>query len=131
MKKIVLTLFAFASFLIADTNIIVIQNSMYKMEMGLNTIQKGYLYNNIDVVKSGIADVREANKLFKSADMKSLLPDDKKHMVNIANNSADRIVESLASMEKYINKHEMINAHKAFGELINACTTCHSLVRNW
>ncbi len=130
MKKLVVTVIALASFLFAD-DVMVMQNSMYKMEMGLNAIQKGYLYNNIDMVQSGINDVRDANHLFKSTDMKSFLPDDKKHMINIANNSSERIEDALSNMEKYLGKHEMMNAHKSFGELINACTICHSLVRNW
>jgi len=131
MKKFLLATLAAASFVCAESDVLVMQNSMYKMEMGLNTIQKGFLYNNVDMVKSGIEDIKSANQLFKSTDMKKFLPEDKKHMINIANNSSERIVESLTAMTKYLDKKEMLKSHESFGALINACTTCHSLVRSW
>lgn len=130
MKKIALILSVWSSLLLAS-DIDILQKSMMQMEEGLSMMQKGYLYNNIDLVEKGLQMVEDGDKLFKKDDMKKYLPDNKKHMANIANNSSIRIEDAVQKMRKYLETKEYIKAHMSCAEIINGCTTCHSLVRNW
>jgi len=129
MKKVLVVLFGLlvsASF--ANE---VMQKNMIDMENALTKMQKGYLYNSLQMVNEGMDDLLKANKQFRDTQMKSFLPDNKKHMYNIAVNSADRIDGAVANMKKYLAKKEYLRAHQSYGEIIYGCTSCHGIVRSW
>lgn len=67
-------------------------NNMSQMESGLSNVQKGFLYNTPDTIKSGVAEIQKADALFHNMEAtKKYLPKDKQHMGNIAFNAAKRI----------------------------------------
>lgn len=113
----------------ADMN--AMQKSMFAMEEGLGSIQKGFLYNNPLLILDGLKSVNEASQLFKKEDMKSYLPKERQHMANIANNSSIRMEEALAKMEEYVKAKEYVKAQQQCADILNSCTTCHALVRGW
>ena len=130
MKRFVALILAFAaSFAMAEDN--PLQKNMYDMENALGKMQKGYLYNNIQMVHEGLNDLTAANKYFKDTQMKTFLPENKRHMSNVAINSSERIDKSVLAMKKYLDKKEYLKAHESCGQIINGCTTCHSIVRSW
>jgi len=128
MKKLLVSALFCSSALFANEALV---KNMHDMESGMDYIQKGYLYNNIELVKNGIKEIQKANAILKGMDTSSYLPENKKHMANIALNSATKMDEALESMKSYIDKKEIVKSHDAYSNVLSSCVICHSLVRNW
>lgn len=110
----------------------VMQKSMSIMEQGMTQIQQGFLNNNLELIKSGTKMVKDGNKMFSEKDViVKYLPEDKKHMVNVAENAAKRIDLSVNVLELNLDNKAYINAANAYSDMLNACASCHSIVRSW
>lgn len=110
----------------------VMQKSMSIMEEGMTQIQKGFLNNNVELIESGAKLVKEGNKLFSNKNIITVyLPENKKHMVNVAENAAKRIELDVSVLELNLEEKAYINAANAYSDVLNACARCHSIVRSW
>lgn len=110
----------------------VMQKSMSSMEEGMTKIQKGFLNNNVELIKEGSMLVKEGNKLFSDTKViKNYLPEDKKHMANVAANSSKRIALDINVLELNLDNKAYLNAANAYSDMLNACSKCHAIVRQW
>ncbi len=110
----------------------VMQKSMSTMEKGMVQIQQGFLNNNIQLIKDGTKLVKEGNALFSDKKViGEFLPDNKKHMVNVAENASKRISLDITELEANLDNKAYVNAANAYSDMLNACSSCHSIVRNW
>jgi hypothetical protein len=110
----------------------VMQKSMSIMEQGMNQIQKGFLNNNLELIKSGTKLVSEGNTLFSDKKViNSYLPENKKHMTNVAVNASQRLALDVNVLELNLDNKAYINAANAYSDMLNACSSCHSIVRSW
>ena len=70
----------------------VMKNSMNIMQKGMEEVQFGFINNNSDLIKNGLAQIQKGNEMFSDKSVISkYLPKDKKHMVNVAVNASKRI----------------------------------------
>jgi CHAD domain-containing protein len=107
-------------------------NNMSQMESGLSSVQKGFLYNSPELIKTGVNDIRKADALFHDMDAtKKYLPKDKQHLANIAYNAAKRIDTASNDLLKSLDQKQYTKAHQQYSEIVNACTACHAVVRGW
>lgn len=105
---------------------------MINMENGLASIQKGFLYNNLDLIKKGLDQVSKENMVYQDPKIiTSILPESKKHMKNLALSTSKRIENSADEMKVFIELGQIKKAHNSFSDMINACTDCHTLIRGW
>jgi hypothetical protein len=105
---------------------------MSGMESGLGNIQKGFLYNSTELIKKGVNQINDANKGYlKGEGIKEFLPDNHKNMTNIAVLTAKRIDKATKSLLDNLKNKEMTKASESFAEIMNGCTACHKIVRNW
>ena len=110
----------------------VMQKSMSIMEQGMTQIQQGFLNNNIELVRSGVELVDKGNSLFSEKKViEAYLPENKKHMINVAVNASKRIALDINILELNLDDKAYINATNAYSDMLNACSRCHSIVRNW
>ena len=110
----------------------VMQKSMSTMEKGMSQIQQGFLNNNLQLIKGGSKLVKEGSSLFSDKKVISeYLPNNKKHMVNVAENASKRIAFDITELETNLDNKAYINAANAYSDMLNACSSCHSIVRNW
>ena len=110
----------------------VMQKSMSIMEKGMTQIQQGFLNNNLDSIKAGVKLVKEGNELFSDKKVISqYLPENKKHMANVAENASKRIALDINVLEVNLDNKAYVNAANAYSDMLNACSSCHSIVRNW
>ncbi len=110
----------------------VMQKSMSIMEKGMTQIQQGFLNNNLDSIKAGVKLVKEGNELFSDKKVISqYLPENKKHMANVAENASKRISLDINVLEVNLDNKAYVNAANAYSDMLNACSSCHSIVRNW
>jgi len=117
------------SMAIADNTL---ATNMSQMESGLTKVQKGFLYNNPIQIKEGVAEIHTSNLLFHNMEeTKKYLPKDKLHMGNIAFNASKRIDKATAELLKSLDKKQFSKASQSYSEIVNACTSCHAVVRGW
>lgn len=110
----------------------VMQKSMASMEQGMAWIQKGFLNNNVELIKEGNKLVKEGNNLFsEKSTISQYLPENKKHMTNIAENASKRIALDVIELEENLKNKAFIKAGNSYSDMLNACSNCHSIVRNW
>ncbi|AHJ13769.1 MULTISPECIES: hypothetical protein [Sulfurospirillum] len=129
---LLLTSLALCSSLYASETEKVNAIAMLSMENGLSNIQKGFLYNNIELIQSGVDIVQKENAAYHNRDvLKAILPEGKKQMENLALITSKRIDNATDEMKSYLALKQMKKAHSAFSDIVNACTDCHTLVRGW
>lgn len=110
----------------------VMKKSMGMMSAGMNDIQAGFMNNNIHQIRSGATLVEEGNKLFSSKDtIKQYLPDNKKHLVNTAIKHSDTIRGQVTVLNLKLDEKAFLKAGQAYADMLNACSSCHAIVRNW
>ena len=110
----------------------VMQKSMSIMEKGMTQIQQGFLNNNLELIKEGTKLVKEGNTLFSDKKVISqYLPDNKKHMANVAENASKWIALDINVLELNLDDKAYVNAANAYSDMLNACSSCHSIVRSW
>ena len=110
----------------------VMSKSMATMEQGMTLIQKGFLNNNLELIKEGNNLVREGNELFSDRKViAQYLPENKKHMSNIAENASKRISLDVVELEDNLKNKAFTKAANSYSDMLNACSNCHSIVRNW
>lgn len=110
----------------------VMKKSMAIMEKGMTQIQQGFLHNNVELIRSGSKLVDQGNNLFSDKKViATYLPEDKKHMVNVAENAAKRITLDVNVLDLNLDDKAYINAANAYSDMLNACARCHSIVRKW
>lgn len=130
--KLIKVLVASSLLVVAANANDVMQKSMSIMEKGMTEIQKGFLNNNLDSIKSGVKLVKEGNELFSDKKViSSYLPENKKHLSNVAENASKRIALDINVLEVNLDNKSYVNAANAYSDMINACSSCHSIVRNW
>jgi len=109
-----------------------LQLSMFKMEQGMNQIQTGFIHHNKDAIKNGIKMIDDGMKIYtKGNDFKKYLPEGKKHLSNVAKNSAKNVMASLNVIDANIDIKNVKKAARAYGDAMNACAKCHSIIRTW
>jgi hypothetical protein len=110
----------------------VMQKSMATMEQGMALIQKGFLNNNIELINQGNKLVKDGNSLFaEKSSISQYLPENKKHMANIADNASKRIALDVVELEENLKNKAFIKAGNSYSDMLNACSNCHSIARGW
>lgn len=130
--KLILIGLAFQFSLFAESNHIKMQEIMLNLENGINDVQKGFLYNSIDLIEDGIKQILKENKIYKNKnEVIKIIPKDKRQMLNAAVLTSLRIDNSAKAMIEYLKMKKMKNAYDSFSEIVKACTDCHAIIRNW
>ncbi len=104
--------------------------NMADMETAMSTIQKGFLYDNINVVKNGVKDLKKTVKYTESF-IKEGVSDKginnlmyaKKQAASITS-MADEILATYAKGDRY-------SAANNYLLILSKCLSCHQTVRSW
>ena len=132
LKNILFSLAILCSISFAETPAELNARTMIGMESGLNNIQKGFLYNNFDLVKYGADQITKENKIYHDRKViKSILPKGKQQMENIALITSNRVDNSITELKTYIELKDIRKAQDAFVNVVKACTDCHNIIRGW
>jgi cytochrome c556 len=104
--------------------------TMQNLEVAMATIQKGFIYNNNDLVKGGIQKLKDNVKNIKSFDIKN----DKNRDFDAKKYSLTELkaITKLADdMATGFDKGDKEVVLEDFQKTLNRCVTCHLLVRKW
>ncbi len=110
----------------------VMKKSMAIMEKGMTNIQIGFMHNNEALIRDGLKQVKEGNAMFSDKKViAQYLPETKKHMANVAENQAKRISLDASVLELNLDDKAFMRASTAYADILNACSRCHAIVREW
>jgi len=128
MKKLII-LGLLAGSLFAQSALETRISVMKDLETAMATVQKGYLYNNLNIVKNGADQLKLHAKDVKSfeivTDGSSF--DAKQYAVNEASAITSLANDMIDSFKKGHKAKSMI----AYQNTLNRCVTCHKIVRKW
>ncbi|MEW6550803.1 MAG: hypothetical protein AB7E13_05185 [Arcobacteraceae bacterium] len=131
MKLTKLMLAGILSVSIASAND-VMKKSMAMMEQGMTSIQTGFMHNNEALIREGLKLVKDGNAMFSDKKViVNYMPEKRKHMVNVAENQAKRIILDTNVLEINLDQKSYVDAANAYSDILNACSRCHAIVREW
>ena len=106
--------------------------SMNIMQQGIEQVQFGFINNNEKMVREGLVQIKKGNTMFSSETLiKAALPDNKKHMTNVAVNASKRITADATIIELNLDDKAYTKAAEGYADMMNACSRCHGLIRSW
>ncbi len=110
----------------------VMKESMNIMQKGIEQVQFGFINNNAELIKDGLVQIKKGNEMFSDEDViKKYLPENKKHMVNVATNASKRIHLDANIIELNLDDKAYTKAAEGYSDMLNACSRCHGIVRSW
>jgi cytochrome c553 len=110
----------------------VMKDSMKLMQDGIEQVQFGFINNNADLIKDGLVMIQKGNDMFSSESViKRYLPENKKHMVNVAANASKRITADATIIDLNLDDKAYTKAADGYSDMLNACSRCHGIVRSW
>ena len=93
------------------------------------TIQKGFLYNQKASLLEGADAVINANSIFEKVDTKAFTNGSK--ATQVISNIHGNLAADAKKFKKAVNDNKFANATKIYGEMVNDCVSCHTVIRKW
>ena len=131
MKKIILLpLIVFAMAYGADDEQAKRIQTMQNLESAMATIQKGMMYNNRNIVKKGVDEIKENTKDISSFDIKNengVSFKAKKYSMAEAL-AIEQLADNILTAFEKGKRNRVLDTYR---RMQNQCMTCHALVRKW
>lgn len=131
MKKILLMVILVSSALIADEALNKSQmKTMQSLERAMADIQKGFLYNNENVVENGIAELKKGLEdissfvIVNEADKNFNAP----AYAATETSAISKLADELSTAYKDEKKDEAL---ASYSKVLSRCVVCHKVIRKW
>ncbi len=109
-----------------------LMKDMAAQEVAMASIQKALLYSSKAGVAEGVKALKEANKIATLKDgLINYLPDNKKALHKTALKEGEKVNKYAEEMLKKLEAGRYEEAFIAYGKALNACNTCHIIIRSW
>ncbi len=128
MKKIIVSLLVLSSMTLslhAYSNADRIED-MRVMEIAMQKIQKGILYNNKDMVLQGVDKLKKSSRNVE-VDKK----DDMDYSASFAKKQAENIIRYADKLKENIEASQKHAATTNYSKVLNQCVSCHNKIRKW
>ncbi len=138
MKKLVLTLSLCSTFLLADKGVYTQADrivDMQKMAKAMGSIQSGFFYNNLDLIKEG--GITLANTIdrveppLEEKEEKDLMNRFLNNKVKMTDSIKRRIRKKVAHMIEAFADGNPKSALQDFTKITEKCMECHTRLRKW
>ncbi len=104
--------------------------NMADMETAMATIQKGFLYNNLNVVKNGVKDLKKTTKHTESF-MKEGVDKNGINTLIYAKKQAAAISSMADEITATFAKGDRYSAANNYLLILSKCLSCHQTLRSW
>ena len=104
--------------------------NMADMEIAMATIQKGFLYDNINVVNNGVKDLKRTVK-FTESFIKEGVGENKINNKMYAQKQADSITSMADEISATFAKGDRYSAANNYLLILSKCLSCHQTIRSW
>ena len=104
--------------------------NMQEMETAMATIQKGFLFDNINVVKNGVKDLKKTVS-FTESFIKEGIGKNKINNKMFAKKQAEDITRMADEILATFAKGDRYSAANNYLLILSKCLSCHQTVRSW
>jgi cytochrome c556 len=132
MKKILLLVVLASTVLFGqEVRHIERMKNMQAMETAMATIQKGFLYNNLSVVKNGVRDLKKTASFTESFIKEGAVSKSGVNTHLYAKNQTERITIMADEILDSFAKGDRYAAANGYLMVLSKCLSCHQTVRSW
>lgn len=135
MKKIALVALALPAFIFAQVTYTKADRikDMQSMESALATIQKGFLYNKVDMVDEGVSNLKTSVKHVEPeiTGDESLLNKKETYSYKFSQRKANKIIILADELLESYKEKDKYNAMSKYNKILKSCISCHSHIREW
>ena len=134
MKKILLLSALAGSLLFAEGALNKSQmKTMQTLEKAMGTVQKGFLYNNENVIKSGVKEIKAT--LMDVLEFKIEVDPKKKgkdfNAETYVATEVTAIGKLVTKVDKLYSEGKKDEALAIYSETLGRCVVCHKIIRKW
>ena len=108
---------------------------MQKMAQAMQDIQSGFFYNNADIVKAGVKDLKETIVKIRPIDAEVNNKDIyEKWLANdqrMTNKIQKKIKKKAEDIEERFSDGDAVQALQAYSKISGQCMKCHINLRKW
>jgi len=104
--------------------------NMQDMEIAMSTIQKGFLYNNLNVVKNGVKDLK-VTALHTESFIKEGVSEKGINTLAYAKKETEYITKLADAILVSFEKGDRYEAANGYLKVLSKCLSCHQTVRSW
>ena len=104
--------------------------NMADMETAMATIQKGFLFDNINVVKNGVKDLKATTKNIESF-MKDGVGENGINNLMYAKKQAEAISSMADEISTTFADGDSYSAANNYLLILSKCLSCHQTIRSW
>ena len=105
--------------------------NMQEMEHAMATIQKGFLFNNLSVVKNGVKALKRTAGFTESFIKEGVTTKSGVNTLLYAKNQTDSIKMMADEIESAFEKGDRYAAANGYLLVLSKCLSCHQTVRSW
>ena len=136
MRKLLLGLMVTSSLLMAEgykqgDRIL----DMQKMAQAMQDIQSGFFYNNVDIVKAGVKNLKETIVKIRPIDSEVNNKDIYEKWLNnnmkMTNKIQKKIKRRAEDIEDRFSDGDAVQALQAYSKISGQCMKCHINLRKW
>lgn len=104
--------------------------TMQNLELGMETILKGLMYNNKNILIKGVNEIGENSKNIDAFNIKN--EKDRNFKPKKYAETESKVITALAEdILTSFNKGDRRRSVDTFKKLQNQCMNCHALIRKW
>ena len=105
---------------------------MVAMEASMSKIQKGFLYNNNEMIQSGAAELRDKVLTIQPPRIgDKSISRDQTYAFMFARKQQRKIDSHAAKMADRFGSGDKYQAMQHFTKILKQCTACHTKLRSW
>jgi len=108
---------------------------MQKMAQAMQDIQSGFFYNNADIVKAGVKDLRETIVKIRPIDAeinnKDIYEKWLQNNQRMTNKIQKKIKKKAEDIEERFSDGDAVQALQAYSKISGQCMKCHVNLRKW
>ena len=108
---------------------------MQKMAQAMQDIQSGFFYNNADIVKAGVKDLKETIVKVRPTDEEVNNKDIYEKWLNnnlrMTNKIQKKIKKKAEDIEERFSDGDAVQALQAYSKISGQCMKCHINLRKW
>ncbi len=108
---------------------------MQKMAQAMQDIQSGFFYNNVDIVKAGVKDLKETIIKIRPIDSEVNNKDIYEKWLNndlkMTNKIQKKIRKKAEDIEARFTDGDAVQALQAYSKISSQCMKCHVRLRKW
>jgi len=108
---------------------------MQKMAQAMQDIQSGFFYNNADIVKAGVKDLKETIVKVRPIDSevnnKDIYEKWLENNQRMTNKIQKKIKKKAEDIEERFSDGDAVQALQAYSKISGQCMKCHVNLRKW